>query len=185
MARPLVVYTIGHSTRSVDELVALLRENGVRAVADVRSFPAGKRQPHFGKAHLERALPAAGLAYVHLPALGGYRRPRPDSRNTGWKSAGFRGYADHMETAAFQAGAAELLRRAAEAPTAIMCAEAHWARCHRQLLADWLLAQGVEVRHILGPGRTALHRTTPFARLAGGRVAYPGPSGEREDDGRA
>lgn len=170
---PLVVYTVGHSTRSFEELVRLLREFGVRRVVDVRSFPAGKRQPHFGRKHLERALPDAGIDYVHLPALGGYRKPRADSQNRAWKSAGFRGYADHMETPEFLAGAAELLRLAAETPTAVMCAEAHWSRCHRQLLSDWLLAQGAEVRHILGPGRSELHRPTPFVRLEGGRVSYP------------
>lgn len=176
MASARYMFTVGHSTRSFQELVALLRENGVRCVADVRSFPAGKRQPHFGKPYLERALPASGIGYVHLPALGGYRRPRGDSPHTGWKTPGFRGYADHMDTPGFLAGAHELLRLAAEAPTAIMCAEAHWARCHRQLIADWLVAQGVEVRHILGPGRSEAHRPTPFARLERGRVRYPGPA---------
>lgn len=174
MANAGLVFTVGHSTRSFEELLALLRENGVRRLADVRSFPAGKRQPHFGKAHLESALPAAGIAYGHMPALGGYRRPRGDSLNTAWRSAGFRGYADHMETAEFLSGGAELLRLGAEALTAVMCAEARWTRCHRQLLADWLVAQGVEVRHILGPRRTAVHRPTAFACIEGGRVRYPG-----------
>lgn len=170
-----VVYTVGHSTRSFEEFVELLSDVGVRRVADVRSFPAGKRQPRFGKAHLGRALPAAGIAYVHLPSLGGYRRPRPDSPHAGWASSGFRGYADHMDTAAFREGAAVLLRLAAELPTAVLCAEAHWSRCHRQLLADWLVAHGVEVRHILARGRLEAHRLTPFACVEEGRVRYPGP----------
>lgn len=174
-APALVVYTIGHSNRSFEELVSLLREFGVRRVVDVRSFPAGKRQPHFGKKHLKQALPAAGIDYVHLPELGGFRKPRPGSRNLGWNSASFRGYADHMETPEFLAGARKLMRLASEEKTAIMCAEAHWSRCHRQLLSDWLIAQGAEVRHILGPGRSELHRPTPFACIGSGTVSYPEP----------
>jgi uncharacterized protein (DUF488 family) len=173
------VYTIGHSTRTLDELVALLREFGIQCVADVRSFPAGKRQPHFGRGHLEKALPAAGIAYVHLRGLGGYRRPRPDSPNRGWTSAGFRGYADHMRTEEFRQAAGELLRLAAERPTAVLCAEAHFRRCHRQLLADWLVTRGYAVVHILGPGRSTTHQLTSFARVQNGELTYPG-SGNRD-----
>jgi len=169
------VYTIGHSTRTFDQLVALLREFGVRCVADVRSFPAGKRQPHFGRAHLEKALPASGIAYVHLRGLGGFRRPRSNSPHRGWNSAGFRGYADHMQTAEFQRAASELLRLAARQPTAVMCAEAHFRRCHRQLLADWLVVRGFTVIHILGPGRSAAHHLPPFARVENGELRYPAP----------
>ncbi len=173
-AGPRFVYTIGHSTRTLDELAALLREFGIGCVADVRSFPAGKRQPHFGRAHLEKALPAMGIAYVHLRGLGGYRRARPDSANRGWTSAGFRGYADHMRTEEFRRDAAELLRLAADRPTAVLCAEAHFSRCHRQLLADWLAVQGYTVVHILGPGRSTIHGVTRFARVQNGELAYPG-----------
>ncbi len=169
----IVLYTVGHSNRAFAEFVALLREFGIRRVADVRSFPAGKRQPHFGRGHLEQALPAAGIAYVHLGDLGGYRKPRPDSRNVGWQSAGFRGYADHMETPEFRAAAEDLTRLAADAPTVAMCAEAHWSHCHRQLLADWFTARGAEVVHVLGPGGSEVHRLTPFARVRAGRLTYP------------
>ncbi|GIW44229.1 MAG: hypothetical protein KatS3mg077_1511 [Candidatus Binatia bacterium] len=167
------IYTIGHSTRTWDEFVALLEEFGVECVADVRSFPAGKRQPHFGRAHLERALPASGIGYVHLRGLGGFRRPRADSPNRGWRSRGFQAYADHMQSAEFQQAARELVRLAAERPTAALCAEAHFQRCHRQLLADWLVVHGFAVVHILGTGRSALHALTPFARFENGELHYP------------
>lgn len=168
------LFTIGHSHRSFEEFLSLLREFGIQCVADVRSFPAGKRQPHFGKSHLEQALPAAGICYVHFRDLGGYRRPKPDSRHTAWKTPGFRGYADYMETPAFLAAAAELRRIASERPTAAMCAEALWSRCHRQLISDWFLLQGDEVIHILGPRRTLRHRLTPFGRVEGGHIIYAG-----------
>jgi len=170
------VLTIGHSTRTLEELLALLAEHGVRLLVDVRRFPASRRHPHFSGPALAAALGAKGVGYRHQADLGGRRAARPDSVNLGWRNEGFRGYADHMATDAF--GAA-LARLAAEpGPVAIMCAEAVPWRCHRQLIADALLARGVPVTHLLGPGRAQEHRLTKGARLEpDGRVVYPGRAG--------
>jgi uncharacterized protein (DUF488 family) len=168
------VWTIGHSTRSLDDLVALLHAHGIGTVADVRRFPRSRRQPHVNGEALARDLPAAGIAYVHAPGLGGFRRARPDSPNRGWRNASFRGYADYMQTSDFAAHLAALLDEARAAPTAIMCAEAVPWRCHRSLIADALVARGVEVRHILGPGRAEPHALSAGARLEGGALLYPG-----------
>ena len=168
------MWTIGHSTRSLETLVALLRAHGIERVADVRRFPRSRRQPHVNTDALARDLPAAGLAYRHLPGLGGFRRARADSRNTGWRNPSFRGYADYMETEEFAAHFAALLDEARLGPTAIMCAEAVPWRCHRSLISDALLARGVEVRHILGPEPAELHALTAGARVEGARVVYPG-----------
>lgn len=164
---------MGHSTRTLAELVALLREHGVTRLVDVRTAPGSRRMPHFSKAALAAELPAQGIEYRHLPELGGLRRPRPDSPNTGWRNESFRGFADHMATAEFATALDGLVELAAERGTAVMCAEAVPWRCHRSLIADALLARGVEVRHILGPGPARLHAMTPFARVEGSRVTYP------------
>jgi uncharacterized protein (DUF488 family) len=168
----VVVHTVGHSTLSADALVALLEGHAVTAVADVRRYPASRRHPHFGREPLAATLAAAGIAYVWLPALGGRRRARPDSPHVAWRSDAFRAYADHMDTAEFAGGLAELLALAGTRATAVMCAEAVPWRCHRQLIADALVARGIEMRHILGRGRPEVHRLTPFARLDGTRVLY-------------
>jgi uncharacterized protein DUF488 len=166
------IFTVGHSTRSLEEFVELLREHSIATLADVRTVPASRRVPHFARASLERTLPERGIAYVHLPELGGLRRPRPDSGNGAWRSASFRGYADHMETAEFAAGLARLLDL--PRPVALMCAEAVPWRCHRSLIADALLARGEAVEEIIGPGSERRHEMTPFARVRGARVTYPG-----------
>lgn len=166
------IFTIGHSTRRLDEFIALLAEHGIVTLADVRTVPASRRVRHFGKAALERSLPEAGVAYVHIPELGGLRKPRPDSVNSAWRNASFRGYADYMQTPEFEAGLERLL--ALPRPVAIMCAEAVPWRCHRSLVADALLARGVQVEDILGPGVHRPHEMTPFARVQGARVSYPG-----------
>jgi|SRR6185295_4531429 uncharacterized protein (DUF488 family) len=168
------VWTIGHSTRSLEALVALLRAHAITRVVDVRRFPRSRRHPHVNADALARDLPAAGIAYRHLPGLGGFRRARPDSRNTGWRNASFRGYADYMETEEFAGHLATLLEEARLGPTAIMCAEAVPWRCHRSLISDALLARGVEVRHILGAERAEPHALTEGARVEGPRVLYPG-----------
>ena len=168
------MWTIGHSTRALETLVALLRAHGIERVADVRRFPRSRRHPHVNTDALARDLPAAGLAYCHLPGLGGFRRARADSRNTGWRNPSFRGYADYMETEEFTAHLVALLDEARLGPTAILCAEAVPWRCHRSLISDALLARGVEVRHILGPERAELHALTAGARVEGARVVYPG-----------
>jgi uncharacterized protein (DUF488 family) len=167
------VLAIGHSTRPIGELVALLRSVGVVTLADVRTVPRSRANPQFEKKALARSLEAAGIGYAHLPRLGGLRRARRDSPNGAWRNAGFRGYADHMLTPEFEEGLLELRELARRGPVAVMCAEAVPWRCHRSLLADALFARGVVVEHVTGPGRTRSHELTPFARVQGRRVTYP------------
>jgi hypothetical protein len=218
------VFTIGHSTRSLDEFIDLLRAHGIGQLADIRTIPRSRRHPHFSIDALSLSLPAAGIAYRHMPGLGGLRKPARDSTNAGWRNASFRGYADYMQTPAFDDALSELIgwtsarsfpsglrqaereslrsgersfvggrwaSRQAEreslrssarslasgggAPRAvIMCAEAVWWRCHRQLVADALVARGVTVRHIMSRDPAVVHVLTDFARVADGRVTYPG-----------
>ena len=168
------IWTIGHSTRSLKAFVELLRAHGIERLVDVRRFPRSLRHPHFNTEALAEALPAAGLAYRHLPGLGGFRRPRAGSRNAGWRNASFRGYADYMETEQFAGQLATLLEEARAGRTAYMCAEAVPWRCHRSLISDALVARGVEVRHILGPGPADAHALRAGARVEGERVIYPG-----------
>jgi uncharacterized protein (DUF488 family) len=169
-------YTAGHSTHSLGDFAALLRGAGVRGVADVRAHPGSRRMPHFGREPLAAGLAAEGIAYAHLPALGGRRRPRPDSPNGAWEVEAFRGYADHMAGEEFAAGLVELERLAAQRPTAVVCAEAVWWRCHRRLVADALTARGWEVVHVGPDGRLTVHELPAFAVVeTGGRVTYPPP----------
>jgi uncharacterized protein (DUF488 family) len=168
----VTIYTIGHSTRDLDHFLALLQREGVQRLADVRTFPASRRVPHFNRDPLARSLAEAGVTYSHHPRLGGRRAASAESRNTGWRNAGFRGYADYMEGAEFAAGLDELLVVAAEAPTAIMCAEAVPWRCHRSLIADALTVRGLDVRHILDTA-TRPHVLTSFAVVRDGRISYP------------
>lgn len=170
----LVVYTIGHSTLPAERFLDRLAAHGIRRLADVRTVPRSRRHPQFEKARLADLLASRGILYRHFPELGGLRRARRDSVNTAWQTPGFRGYADHMQTPAFEVGLAALLDYAAPEPTAIMCAEAVWWRCHRALLADALVARGVEVRHILSERDVRAHRLSDFARVESGRVTYPG-----------
>ena len=166
------VWTIGHSTRSLEDFLELLAENRIEAVADVRRHPGSRRWPHFSRESLGPALESRGLLYLWLPELGGRRTPKADSRNTAWRSSAFRGYADYMETEAFADGLERLINLASGLQTAILCAESLWWRCHRGLIADVLLWLGFEVIHILGPGSTATHPYTPAARIVGGRLSY-------------
>lgn len=168
----MVVHTVGHSTRSLEELLALLDGHGLRAVADVRAIPASRRHPQFVREPLAAALAVHGVQYAWLPALGGRRRPRPDSPHVAWRNPQFRGYADHMDTPDFARGLADLLALAREQPTVVLCAEAVPWRCHRQLVADALVARGIEVRHVTGPAAPAAHRLSAHARLDGARVVY-------------
>jgi uncharacterized protein (DUF488 family) len=169
----VTVFTIGHSTRTLDELVGLLTRNGVVQLADVRTVPKSRRHPQFVREALAESLPRAGIAYRHLPGLGGLRNPRRDSINTAWRNESFRGYADYMQTPAFALALEDLLEWASRT-TAIMCAEAVWWQCHRQLIADALVARAVDVRHIVTAAAPQGHRLTDFARLDGTRVTYPG-----------
>jgi len=171
-------YTIGHSTRTSDELLALLREAGIRLVADVRAFPSSRRHPQFNSNALAVWLPEFGIGYTHLPGLGGRRDPVPDSPNGGWRERAFQGYADHMGSSEFQEGLAQLEATALEVPTAIMCAEAVWWRCHRRLISDALVARGWQVEHLgIGSG-SAVHELPPFAVVeSDGLVRYPPAQG--------
>jgi uncharacterized protein (DUF488 family) len=170
------IYSIGHSTRSLEDLVQLLVAHGVTRVADVRSFPASRRHPHFARAALEVSLPAAGLEYRWMRGLGGMRHsPAASSPNRGWRVEGFRAYADHMLTPEFETAITELEEWASAAPTAFMCAEAYYRKCHRQLLSDALLVRGWEVLHIASESAPAPHTLTGFARvLEGHKLVYPG-----------
>jgi len=147
--------------------------NRVERLVDVRTVPGSRRMPHFAKAALEISLPELGIAYEHMPALGGLRKPRPDSINTGWRNASFRGFADYMQEDSFWSALAALEQMTHERQTAIMCAEAVPWRCHRSLISDALTLHGVEVRHITGKASPSLHAITPFARVEGGRIFYP------------
>ena len=171
------IWTIGHSTRTIEVFISLLAEHGIRLLADVRSLPGSKRYPQFNKDALAESLNAHGIRYEHFPELGGKRKSKPDSRNTAWRNASFRGYADYMETEQFQKAVERLLDVAAKAgPTAIMCAEAVWWRCHRSLIADYLKARGVEVLHILGANRVETHPYTSAARIVNGKLSYAADS---------
>jgi uncharacterized protein (DUF488 family) len=148
--------------------------HGIRQLIDVRTIPKSRRNPQFGQDELGASLGQQGIQYVHLPGLGGLRHARKDSINTGWKNASFRGYADYMQTGAFREGLARLIDLAAACPTVIMCAEAVPWRCHRSLIADALVARGVEVQHVLSAASRKPHAYTPFARVEGESVTYPG-----------
>lgn len=167
------VWSVGHSTHDLEGLVKLLARHRIEQVADVRTVPKSRRHPHFHIDSLRATLPPRGLAYTHLPALGGWRHTVSDSPNRGWRNASFRGYADHAMSADFAAGLEQLRALAAEARTAMMCSEALWWRCHRRLVADRLLLVGDEVLHIGSDGRAVPHRITPFAEVCEGRLIYP------------
>ena len=169
------LYTVGHSTRTLDELVEVLRAWGVGAVADVRRFPASRRLPWFNEASLAESLPARGLLYWPFTALGGRRRARPNSPNTGWRNESFRGYADYMGSEQFREALASLAHRARATPTAVMCAEAVPWRCHRSLIADALLVEGWRVIDLFDAHKASPHKLTPFARVQGMEITYPPP----------
>src|SRR5512143_3848761 len=145
----LTIWTIGHSTRTIEEFIDLLRQHRIEILVDVRHFPGSRRVPDFNKDALHGALATAGIRYEHMVELGGRRPPRPDSHNLAWRNASFRGYADYMETQPFRDGVDHLLEVARAGRTAIMCSEAVWWRCHRSMIADYLKAAGVQVFHIL------------------------------------
>ncbi len=169
------IWTIGHSTRALDEFLALLRSHDIQSVADVRRFPASRKFPHFNAPALQASLAAVGIDYQPLPELGGRRTPRADSPNGAWRNRSFRGYADYMESAAFAEGMKRLREEAARKRTAILCAEAPWWRCHRALISDYLKASGTEVLHIGGTGAAAPHPYTSAANVTGGRLTYAPP----------
>lgn len=171
-----MLHTVGFSTRTVEELVAILRSAAIELVVDVRTVPRSRHTPQWNREHAAIALPPHGVRYHHLPGLGGFRKPRPDSPNAGWRNLAFRGFADYMATADFAAGLDALLALAAGARVAIACTEAVPWRCHRSLVADAVLARGIAVGHLMGAGSVRPHALTPFARLEGLTLTYPDPS---------
>jgi uncharacterized protein (DUF488 family) len=167
------VLTIGHSTRPIETFVQMLQAHGVQRLVDVRTVPRSRRNPQFGQDVLPETLRQAGIAYAHLGGLGGLRHARNDSRNTGWRKASFRGYADYMQTPEFETALQTLIKIANQEQVAIMCAEAVPWRCHRSLIGDALVARGIAVEDILSEARVQPHKLTPFARVEGARVTYP------------
>jgi uncharacterized protein (DUF488 family) len=167
------IWTIGHSTRSIDDVITALQADQIKLVADVRLLPGSRRHPQFNKEALAGSLGKCRIRYEHFPELGGRRKPKPDSRNTAWRNEAFRGYADYMETNEFRDGIDRLLDLAEEiGRTSIMCAEALWWRCHRSLISDLLKARGIEVIHIIDARKTQPHPFTSAARLINGELSY-------------
>ena len=168
-----VVFTIGHSTRPIEEFISLLKAHGVTRVVDVRTVPRSRHNPQFNRDTLPGSLKAGGIGYTHLSELGGLRHTSPHSCNTGWRNASFRGYADYMQTPEFEAGIKHLLELAHKDRIAIMCAEAVPWRCHRSLIADALLVRGVPTADIQSTTRTQVHKLIPFAKVQGRQITYP------------
>lgn len=176
MAAPPTVWTVGHSTRILGEFLSLLHNHRIDLVGDVRTVPRSRRHPHFSAEPLAASLAAAGIGYLHMPAVGGLRKPRPDSPNTAWRDDAFKGYADYMETPLFAAGLRRVIDAASSARTALMCAEADWRQCHRSLLSDALKVRGWRVIHIGGKAGPEEHPYTPQASVENGRLSYAPPA---------
>ena len=171
--RAPIVLTIGHSTRTLDEFIALLKAHAVTLVVDVRTIPRSRHNPQFNENSLPDSLKKAGIGYVHMPGLGGLRHAKSHSLNTGWRNASFRGYADYMQTPEFEKQIEELIQLAKEHRIALMCAEAVPWRCHRSLIADALLVRGIRTEDIMSPTRRQVHTLTPFAKARGTTIIYP------------
>jgi uncharacterized protein (DUF488 family) len=168
-----IVLTIGHSTRTLEEFISLLKTHSVTRVVDVRTVPRSRHNPQFNRDSLPKELKKAGLGYVHLPGLGGLRHAKPDSLNLGWRNASFRGYADYMQTPEFGQSLDELIQLAKQDRIAIMCAEAVPWRCHRSLIADALMVRGIRVEDIVSPTSRTVHALTSFAKVSGSTITYP------------
>jgi uncharacterized protein (DUF488 family) len=181
-SQPLTIWTVGHSTRSSDEFLELLRSQRIELLADVRRFPGSRKYPHFNEGEMSRWLGEAGISYRLMKDLGGRRTPRPDSPNTAWRNASFRAYADYMETPEFQTAADELLDVARAQRTAIMCSEAVWWRCHRSLIADYLKIRGIEVLHILSATKVEPHPYTSAATIIEGQLSYAAATVSKQRD---
>lgn len=178
------IYTIGHSTRGIEEFISLLKENKIELLIDVRRFPGSKRHPQFNKGNLERSLQKADINYRYMEVLGGRRgKPEENSKNDGWKSNGFQAYADYINTSEVQEIINELAELSKSTTYALMCAEAVYWKCHRQLIADTLVARDVPVKHILGPGQIDRHSLKDMAQvLVDRRVIYPSKQQKLFDD---
>jgi uncharacterized protein (DUF488 family) len=168
-----MIYTIGHSTRSEKELIALLKHYSIRMLLDVRTVPRSRWNPQFETTALQKSLPAAGIVYLHEPQLGGLRKPRANSINGGWKNDGFRGYADYMQTPQFESALTKLIQLCQGKLVAIMCAEAFYAKCHRKLLSDALVVRGIPVLHIVSENQVIEHELTSFAKVQDDKITYP------------
>jgi uncharacterized protein (DUF488 family) len=176
--RQRTIFTIGHSTRPIEEFIGLLKANGIERLIDIRTIPKSRHNPQFNGDELARALRAAKIDYVHMKELGGLRHARRDSPNMGWRNASFRGFADYMQTEEFKKALDRAIDSAGEKPSALMCAEAVPWRCHRSLVADALLVRGIEPFEIVGNSPPKAHKMTPFARVRGTEITYPPESGE-------
>ena len=174
MRNQISLWTIGHSTLSIEDFINRLMSFEIQLLADVRSFPGSRRFPHFNQETLSVSLLDAGIRYEHFSELGGRRRARPDSLNIAWRNESFRGYADYMETNEFREGIDRLLEIASTHRTAIMCSEAVWWRCHRSLISDYLKVKGIEVNHIMSIGKAESHPFTSAARIVNGELSYRG-----------
>ena len=169
-----IILTVGHSTHPIEDFLKLLAAHAVELLIDIRTIPKSRRNPQYNSDILAQALERAGIEYRHMPGLGGLRHPRKDSINTAWQNAGFRGYADYMQTPQFESSLHQLIQVADRQRTVIMCAEAVPWRCHRSLVADALMTRGVTVEHILNGKAAKPHAYTAFARVEGQQVTYPG-----------
>ena len=176
---PSILWTIGHSTRPVDEFMTLLKAHRIRQLVDVRTIPRSRHNPQFSEENLSKSLKQDGLGYIHMPQLGGLRKPKKDSINTGWRNASFRGYADYIQTEEFRRALDELMVESRLQHTAIMCAEAVPWRCHRSLIADSLVTRDWEVRHIMSETKADRHRLTSFATVENGLLWYPAEDNNR------
>jgi uncharacterized protein (DUF488 family) len=172
LTTPEAIWTIGHSTRPIADFLGLLAASRIKIIADVRSFPGSRRYPQYGREALAATLLAHTIGYHWLPLLGGRRKPSPDSPNTAWRNASFRGYADYMSSPGFAQGLSQLLEVSSQGRTAIMCSEGVWWRCHRSMIADALCVRGIEVMHILDAKHSVLHPMTSPARIVGGVLSY-------------
>jgi uncharacterized protein (DUF488 family) len=181
---PPVVLTVGHSTRSLDDFLALLAAHSVTRLVDVRTVPRSRHNPQFNRDTLPAALETAGISYAHAAGLGGFRRTHPGSPNSGWRNASFRGFADYMQTPEFADALAELIAAASRERVALMCAEAVPWRCHRSLIADALVVHGVQVDEIISGTRRQVHALTSFARVDGLVLTYPPPAPDSPTSGR-
>ena len=167
------VFTVGHSTRPIEEFTGLLTAHGVTLLVDVRTVPGSRHNPQYNGDALSGALASHGIGYQHVPGLGGFRKPQPESPNAGWRNRSFRGYADYMQTPEFAGHLEDLIERAGRERIAMMCSEAVPWRCHRSLIADALLVHGVQVEELVSPTRRQAHRLTPFARVEATVITYP------------
>ncbi len=186
--KSLLVMTLGHSTRSLEEFIHLLQTYSVKRVIDVRTVPRSRHNPQFNSETLPLDLHSTGIGYAHLPGLGGLRHSRPDSPNMGWRNPSFRGYADYMQTDAFETSLKEMIQLAREEQIsliALMCAEALPWRCHRSLIADALLIRGIRVEHILSQKHSQPHTLTPWAKVDGKRITYPPVQESMEQNGKS